>query len=475
VTSREVIVVHDPATGQEIARYDAFDEARIEVALARADAQQRLWAAVPLERRREVLRSVADGLRTGREELAALITREMGKPLAEARAEVDKCAWNCDYYADEAAGFLADEQVESSAQTSWVAYEPVGVVLAVMPWNFPFWQVFRFAAPALMAGNGALLKHSPNVTGCALAIERLLVAGGLPVGLFATLLVDEPSVPETTGRLVADPRVAAVTLTGSERAGVALGRAAGAALKKSVLELGGSDPFIVLADAHLASAVDTAVAARFLNAGQSCIAAKRFIVHSAVADEFQDRFARAVAELALGDPTDPATRIGPLARADLRDELHRLVVGSVEQGARIITGGRPLDGPGYFYEPTVLADVTPQMPVFRQETFGPVAAVLRARDDEHTVALANDTRYGLGASVWSTDTEHALAVGRRVQSGSLFVNGMVSSDPRLPFGGTKASGYGRELAVFGIREFTNVRTVWVAAAGYRPAVPAAAE
>ena len=474
MTAGGPIVVRDPATGQEVARYQPFDDAAVEAALERAAVEQRSWAAAPLERRSEVLRSVAARLRADRDDLAALITREMGKPLAEAAAEVDKCAWNCEYYADEAPGFLADEPVESAARSSWVAYEPIGVVLAVMPWNFPFWQVFRFAAPALMAGNGALLKHSPNVTGCALAIEALLVDAGLPAGLFATLLVDEPSVPETTGRLVADPRIAAVTLTGSERAGVALGRAAGAALKKSVLELGGSDPFVVLADADVAAAVDTAVTARFLNAGQSCIAAKRFIVHSEVAEEFLARFGRAVAELAVGDPTDAATRVGPLARADLRDELHRTVVGSVEQGARVVTGGGPVDGPGFFYAPTVLADVTSAMPVFRQETFGPVAPVITARDDDHAVELANDTRYGLGASIWSTDVEHALAVGRRVQSGSLFVNGMVASDPRLPFGGTKASGYGRELAVFGIREFTNVRTVWVGS-GDRPASQAATE
>jgi len=392
----------------------------------------------------------------------------MGKPIAEAEAELDKCAWNCEFYAERAEGFLADEPVQTGAAASWVAYQPLGVVLAVMPWNYPFWQVLRFAAPALMAGDGALLKHSPNVPGCALAIEDLLGRAGFPAGLFRTLLVGDASVAETTGRLLADPRVAAATLTGSERAGAAVGTAAGRALKKCVLELGGSDPFLVLADADLELAAEAAARARFLNAGQSCIAAKRFIVEEPVADEFEQRFAAAAAALPVGDPLERTTRIGPLARADLLTALERQVEGSVAKGARVLLGGRRLAGPGWFHEPTVLADVTPGMPVFREETFGPVAAVVRAADEEAAVRLANDTPYGLGASLWTRDTDRAQRLGRRIQSGSLFVNALVASDPRLPFGGVKRSGHGRELAAVGIREFTNIRTFWVQPAGAAP-------
>jgi succinate-semialdehyde dehydrogenase / glutarate-semialdehyde dehydrogenase len=458
----------NPATGEELAAFAEHTPGELEAALAAADAAQREWATTSFAERRRCLEAAARLLREGRGGYARLATLEMGKPVAEAAAEVDKCAWNCEFYAAQAERFLADEPVQTDALSSYVAYQPLGVVLAIMPWNFPYWQVLRFAAPALMAGNGALLKHSPNVPRCALATEELFASAGCPDGLFRTLLVGDASVSDATGRLLDDPRVAAVTLTGSERAGAAVGATAGRALKKCVLELGGSDPFVVLADADLGLAAQAAARARFLNGGQSCIAAKRFVVEEPVADEFERRFVDAVAALPVGDPLDPATRVGPLARADLLDALERQVEGSVAAGAKVLCGGARLERPGWFYAPTVLAGVTPDMPVFSEETFGPVAAVVRAPDTEAAVALANDTPYGLGASIWTRDLERAQRLGRRIESGSLFVNAVVASDPRLPFGGIKRSGYGRELAAVGIREFTNIRTFWVQPADTPP-------
>jgi succinate-semialdehyde dehydrogenase/glutarate-semialdehyde dehydrogenase len=458
----------NPATGEALAAFAEHTPAELESALAAADAAQRAWATTSFAERRRCLEAAARLLREGRDDYARLATLEMGKPIAEAAAEVDKCAWNCEFYAAQAERFLADEPVETDALSSWVAYQPLGVVLAIMPWNFPYWQVLRFAAPALMAGNGALLKHSPNVPRCALTTEELFARAGFPEGLFRTLLVGDASVNEATGRLLADPRVGAVTLTGSERAGAAVGATAGRALKKCVLELGGSDPFVVLADADLELAAEAAARARFLNGGQSCIAAKRFVIEEPVADEFERRFVDAVAALPVGDPLDPATRVGPLARADLLDALERQVEGSVAGGAKVLLGGARLERPGWYYAPTVLAGVTPDLPVFTEETFGPVAAVVRAPDEEAAVALANATPYGLGASVWTRDLERARRLGRRIESGSLFVNAVVASDPRLPFGGIKRSGYGRELAAVGIREFTNIRTFWVQPADAAP-------
>jgi succinate-semialdehyde dehydrogenase/glutarate-semialdehyde dehydrogenase len=420
-----------------------------------------VWAGTPLDERLTLLRRTGKLLSERREEYAALITSEMGKPITEALAEVDKCAWNCEVVADLAPGWLADHEVASSASRSWLSYEPLGVVFAVMPWNFPFWQVLRFACAALAAGNAALLKHSPDVTGCALAIEELFADAGAPAGLFRSLVVAAEDVPSVSRRVVEDPRVAAVTLTGSERAGASVASVAGAAVKKTVLELGGSDPFVVLADADVATAAATAVRARFNTTGQSCVCAKRFIVHESVAEEFLERFVEGVAMLQVGDPLDPATTVGPMARADLRDDLVDQVTRTVEQGAGLVTGGHAIDGPGSYVEPTVLDGVLPGMTAFVEETFGPVAAVVRATDDDHAVELANDTTFGLGASVWG-EPGHALAVGRRIRSGALFVNAMVASDPRLPFGGTGRSGYGRELSAEGVREFTNVRTMVVA-------------
>ena len=454
----------NPATGELLAAYPTHSPAEIEALLGAAGSAQESWRDLPLAARTDLLRGLGSVLVERREQYAALITAEMGKPLAEALAEVDKCALVCRFYADSAVGFLADEPIETDADAvSLVRYEPLGVVLAIMPWNFPFWQVMRFAAPTVAAGNAALLKHSPNVTGCALALGSLFVDAGFPPGLFGVLLLAEPSVADTVGSLIEDPRIAAVTLTGSERAGASVGAAAGRALKKAVLELGGSDPFVVLADADVPAAVDGAVRSRFANAGQSCVCAKRFIVAESVADEFEQAFVAAVAALPVGDPTAAGIRIGPMARADLVDDLARQVDESVARGARILTGGGRVAGAGNHYAPTVLVDVVPEMSVFAEETFGPVAVVVRAADDDEAIALANQTRYGLGASVWSKDTAHALAVGRRIRSGALFVNGIVASDPRLPFGGVGRSGYGRELGAAGIREFTNVRTVWARA------------
>ena len=459
--SPSYVATRNPATGAELARYDAHDVAGVERALAETAAAAQVWSATPLEERLALLRGVGKLLTERRREYAALITAEMGKPVTEALAEVDKCAWNCEVVADLAPGWLADHEVVSDAARSWLSYEPIGVVFAVMPWNFPFWQVLRFACAALAAGNAALLKHSPDVTGSALAIEALLADAGAPAGLFRSLVVAAEDVAEVSRQVVEDPRVAAVTLTGSERAGSSVAAVAGAAIKKSVLELGGSDPFVVLADADVAAAAATAVRARFNNGGQSCVCAKRFIVHEDVAEEFVARFVDGVAMLQVGDPADPATTIGPMARADLRDGLVAQVERTVDEGARLVVGGHAIEGPGCYVEPTVLDGVLPGMTAFVEETFGPLAAITRASSDDHAVELANDTTFGLGASVWGA-ADHALEVGRRIRSGALFVNTMVASDPRLPFGGIGRSGYGRELSAEGVREFTNVRTMVVA-------------
>ncbi len=459
--SADVLITTDPATGQELGRYDVMSDADIDRVLEQVDAAQSAWATTPLEERTGVLLRTAKLLRERSQELGALATAEMGKPITEAVAEVQKCAWVCEYYAETSPRALADEEVVAAGSRSVVRYEPLGTVLAIMPWNFPFWQVFRFVAPTVAAGNAGILKHSPNVTGVALAIEQLLTEAGLPPGVFRTLVVAEDDVPGTVDRLIQDDRIAAVTLTGSNRAGASVAASAGRAAKKSVLELGGSDPFVVLADADLDVVVPKAVAGRFLNTGQSCLCAKRFIVHESIADEFGRRFAAAVAELVVGSPTDESTDIGPLARPDLAAALARQVEESVAAGAVALAGGQPLDRGPAWYAPTVLVDVTTEMPVMAEETFGPVAAVVAFGTDDEAVRLANATPFGLGASVWSADVDHALAVGARIESGALFVNAVTASDPRLPFGGVKQSGYGRELGEVGAREFTNIRTVVV--------------
>ncbi len=435
--------------------------------LAQAVTAQQVWRTVEVSERARLLRNLAQVLRDRAEAYGELITREMGKPITEAVAEVRKCALACDYYADHGPAVLADRDVVTSARRSYVAQEPMGVVLAVMPWNFPFWQVIRFAAPALLAGNAGIVKHAANVSRSMLAIEEAFLAAEFPPHLLRALIIDESVVANVVDGLLADPRTAAVTLTGSNRAGAAVAAAAGRSTKKVVLELGGSDPFIVLADADIAEIAGPdgpAVRSRFLNGGQSCLAAKRFIVEDSVADEFTDRLTRSVAALRVGDPMDPDTQIGPMARPDLVDGVERQVTESVALGARILTGAvrSRVDGvEGEYFLPTVLSDVTADMPVFTEETFGPVAAVIRARDADHAVELADTTEYGLGASIWTADEARALRLGSRLTSGALFVNAVVASDPRMPFGGTRSSGYGRELASDGLLEFTNTRTIWV--------------
>ena len=447
----------NPATGEVVATFDAATPSQVEQALDEAQHAYRRWRTTSFSARAQLMCAAAAYLRKEQRRLAGLLTAEMGKPIVEAEAEIEKCAWNCDFYAANAERFLADEPHPSSAADSYVQFPPLGVVLAIMPWNFPFWQVFRFAAPALMAGNSAILKHASNVPQCALAIEEVFHAAGLPRGVFRSLLISGGAATD----LIEDRRIVAVTLTGSDVAGRTVAAAAGRAIKKTVLELGGSDPFIVLEDADVAAAVEMGVRARYQNAGQSCIAAKRFIVVDAAFEQFQERFVRAVRSLRVGDPMDRSTQVGPLARDDLRDTLAQQIQASVGQGARVLTGGARRPGRGYFFEPTVLTDVRREMPASCEEVFGPVAALMRARDAEQAVEVANDSPYGLGASLWSADIVRARRLARDVEAGQVFINGMVVSDPRLPFGGVKASGYGRELSIYGIREFVNVQTIWI--------------
>jgi len=447
----------NPTTEEVMQTFEEHSDQHVDTALQQAYDAQRRWRETSFGERAERLQSVARILRAKKSELASLATLEMGKPIVEAEAEIEKCAWNCDFFAENAARFLAHEEVETNAAESYVAFEPLGVVLAIMPWNFPFWQVIRFAAPALMAGNGAVLKHASNVPRCALAIQDTFEQAGMPQGLFRSVLVPGSKVE----RLIVDERIHAVTLTGSSEVGEQVAGAAGRHLKKQVLELGGSDPFIVLADADLDAASATAVRARNQNNGQSCIAAKRFIVEDVVADEFTRKFATAVGLLHVGDPMQRETNVGPLARGDLREALERQVSSSLSNGAHAVVGGHSLDRRGFFFEPTVLDGVDRTMAAFREETFGPVAAVIRARNADDAVHIANDTEYGLGASLWTTDITRAKELASRIEAGSVFINGMVASDPRLPFGGIKRSGYGRELGIFGIREFVNIQTVWI--------------
>jgi len=448
----------DPATGRELATFPELDEAGIEAAIDRAWSTRHAWRDAGVEVRASILSSVAGVLRADKQRYAALLTSEMGKPIVEAEAEVEKCAWTAGWIADNAARMLADEPAESTASESYVRFQPLGVVLAVMPWNFPFWQAFRAGLPALAAGNVMMLKHSSNVPQCALAIEEVFREAGVPEGVFQTLMIGSSPVE----RIVSDRRVGGVTLTGSEGAGSLVAAAAGKALKKSVLELGGSDPFIVLRDADIATAATVACRARNQNNGQSCIAAKRFIVEEAVADEFEELFTKAVGALKVGNPMDRSNQVGPLAREDLLDELERQVTESVRLGARTAVGGKRLsNGGGYYFQPTVLTNVRPGMPAYHEETFGPVAAVIRVEDAEDAVRVANDTDFGLGSAIWTGDVARAKKLAERVEAGLVFVNGMVASDARLPFGGVKRSGYGRELGSYGMKEFVNIQTVWV--------------
>jgi succinate-semialdehyde dehydrogenase/glutarate-semialdehyde dehydrogenase len=447
----------NPATQEVLASFEEHSEQRLNEVLDRSVRAFKQWRLQPFSHRAQLMSAAARQLRADAGRLAELMTLEMGKPIAQSRAEVEKCAWCCDYFAENAEAFLADIVKPSAAAESYVAFDPLGPILAIMPWNFPFWQVFRFAAPSLMAGNVGVLKHASNVSQCALAIEEVFQRAGFPTGVFQTVLVPGS---KALG-LVEDPRIAAVTLTGSEEAGARVAEASGRALKPTVLELGGSDPFIVLDDADVEAAARVAIDARFQNAGQSCIAAKRFIVVESAANEFQERFRNGIEELVVGDPMDGASKIGPLAKGDLVDTLEEQVRRSVSAGASIVTGGRRLDRRGYFYAPTLISDVKPGMEVFSEETFGPAAALIRAADADEAVALANDSRFGLGASLWTRDIDRGKKLARNIESGSVFINGMVASDPRLPFGGVKRSGYGRELADFGIREFVNIKTIWI--------------
>ncbi|MBE1878546.1 NAD-dependent succinate-semialdehyde dehydrogenase [Myceligenerans pegani] len=447
----------NPATGEQLATYPLHTADDVDVRLSEAVLAQREWRREPTEVRCRLLSRLAGELRADRERFARAISQEMGKPVGEARAEVDKSVWALEYYAAGAERFLAFEPIESAAATSGVTFEPLGVVLAIMPWNYPFWQFFRFAAPALAAGNGAVLKHASNVSGCALLLEEIYRRAGGPQGLFSVVRVE----PGDVAGLIADERIAAVALTGSSEVGAVVAAHAGGALKKQVLELGGSDPFIVLADADIGAAARAAVAARFTANGQSCVNAKRFLVEADVADEFVGLFVAGARKLTLGDPLDEATTIGPLARADLRTTLHDQVRRSVAAGAVVRIGGQVPDRPGFYYPPTILDAVTADQPVFTEETFGPVAAVTRVADAEEAVALANATQFGLGAALWTADIDRARELVSRIDAGAVFVNGQVASDPRLPFGGIKRSGYGRELGSYGIREFVNIKTVWI--------------
>ncbi|MEX0878386.1 MAG: NAD-dependent succinate-semialdehyde dehydrogenase [Thermoanaerobaculia bacterium] len=448
----------NPATGETLETFPPLADTEVERRVALAARTFPRWRAAPFAERAGLLERAAGLLESRREDWARLMTLEMGKPINAGVAEAEKCAWVCRYYAENAARFLADEAVGTDAGSSFVRYEPLGPVLAVMPWNFPFWQVFRFAAPALMAGNVGLLKHASNVPQCALAIERIFRNAGFPEGVFQTLLVGSDRV----AALIENPRVSAVTLTGSEGAGVSVGGKAGAQIKKAVLELGGSDPFLVLPSADVEAAASTAVKARTINNGQSCIAAKRFIVHEAVAAQFETRFVEKMSALKVGDPMDPSVEIGPLATPAIAAEVDELVRKSVAAGARVLLGGKRLPGPGNFYAPTVLADVPRESPAALEEIFGPVASLFRVSSLDAAIALANETRFGLAASAWTRDDAERDRLIREIEAGAVFINGMVKSDPRLPFGGIKRSGFGRELAVHGIREFVNVKSVWIA-------------
>lgn len=447
----------NPATGGEIEHYSQHSSDEVERRLDRAEHAFAVNRQRSLEERARRLEATADLLEERARRYGELMTREMGKPVDQAEAEAEKCGWVCRYYAENGADFLADEAVETSARQSYVAYEPLGPVLAVMPWNYPFWQLFRFAAPALMAGNSVLLKHASNVIGCARAIEEVLLDAGFTDHELQVLLVDR----DTVGEVLADRRVRAATLTGSVGAGKAVARQAAEQVKPTVLELGGSDPFIVCADADLEAAASVGCTARMQNNGQSCIAAKRFIVEAAVADDFTERLIREVEALEIGDPMDSMTDIGPIARSDLQNEIHDQVERAVEEGALAAVGGHPIEREGYYYAPTILTDVEPGTVAFEEEIFGPVASVVVADDADHALTLANDTRFGLGGSIFTEDRNKGERMARQLEVGCAFVNEMTKSDPRMPFGGIKDSGYGRELSQHGIREFVNAKTVWI--------------
>ena len=447
----------NPVNGKTLRTFAPLTDAELEAKLALAEATSRTYPKTSLPQRSAWLHKAAQVLEDEKAAIGRMMTEEMGKTLASAIAEAEKCAWGCRYYADHAPEQLADQRVETAASRSFVRYSPIGLVVAIMPWNFPFWQVFRFAAPALMAGNVGLLKHASNVPQCALAIEDILKRAGFPEGAFQTLLLESGRVEG----LLRDNRVKAATFTGSEAAGASVGSIAGAEIKKTVLELGGSDPFVVLPSADLTAAIATAAKARNINNGQSCIAAKRFIVHTDVYEEFETGFVAAMAAAKIGDPMESTTDIGPLATEKIREEIHEQVERAKSEGARVLTGGKRVEGSGWFYGPTVLADVKRGSSIFYEEIFGPVAMIFRVESAQEALELANDSKFGLAASVWTQDAAEQEMFAAGIETGSVFFNASVASDPRLPFGGIKKSGYGRELSAFGIREFVNIKTVWM--------------
>jgi len=447
----------NPANGQVLETFEALSDSEIERKIQLASDTFFKYRTLPFAERARMMLKAADILDNEKAALGRIMTLEMGKPLRAAVDEAVKCAWGCRYYAENAERFLADETVETAAKRSYIRYQPLGPILAVMPWNFPFWQVFRFVAPALMAGNTGLLKHASNVPQCALKIEEILRRAGFPEGVFQTLLIGSNKVDG----ILADPRVVAATLTGSEGAGIEVGVAAAKRIKKVVLELGGSDPFVVMPSANLDEAVETAVKARIQNNGQSCIAAKRFIVAQEIAEEFEHKFVKRMEALKLGDPLDESTNLGPLATADAVVSLDDDVQKTIKAGARLLTGGKRVERPGNFYAPTVLTDIPKDSPAYREELFGPVACLFRARNTDDAIRIANDTRFGLGASAWTNDAKEREQLINEIEAGMVFINSMVVSDPRLPFGGVKQSGHGRELSVHGIREFTNIKSVWI--------------
>jgi succinate-semialdehyde dehydrogenase / glutarate-semialdehyde dehydrogenase len=453
------IISANPATGEEIRRYQEMEPAAIAGAITAVDKAFHEWRRLSFSQRAALMREAAAILRIRADDYAVLMAEEMGKPVRDGRGEVEKCAWVCDYYAENAAAFLASEDAPTDARHSFVTFQPLGAILAVMPWNFPFWQVFRFAAPALMAGNTALLKHASNVPGCALAIEQLFRDAGFPDNTFRSLLASSSQV----NAMIEHPLVRAVTLTGSTPAGRAVAAQAGEMIKKTVLELGGSDAYVVLDDADLDLAVATCAASRLINSGQSCIAAKRFIVTEKNRPAFEERFVAHMQSFRMGNPLDEATQVGPQARPDLRDDLHRQVTESVAAGARLLLGGELPEGPGAFYPPTALTGVAPGMPAYDEELFGPVAAIIGVADEEEAVAVANDSVFGLGAAIFTRNVERGQRLAaERIEAGTVFVNTFVRSDPRLPFGGIKESGYGRELSHYGIKEFVNIKSIYVA-------------
>jgi succinate-semialdehyde dehydrogenase/glutarate-semialdehyde dehydrogenase len=447
----------NPATGEKLKEFSPSDDEEIEKRLSRADSTFRKYRRTTFTQRSELLDAVAELLFQEKKKLAEIITLEMGKLFRDSVAEIEKCARGCRFYAENGERFLEDELAQTDAAESYVQYQPLGPVLAIMPWNFPFWQVFRFAAPALFAGNVGLLKHASNVPQCALAIEEIFCRAGFHDGVFQTLLIE----PDQVEKVIVDPRVKAVTLTGSEKAGSAVASAAAREIKKSVLELGGSDAFIVMPSADFENALSTAVKARIINTGQSCIAAKRFMIADKIYDEFLDQFVARMRTLKIGDPMDETTEIGPLATEQILEGVHDQVQKTIAAGAKLLTGGNRIHGPGFFYEPTVLVDVPKGSPAYREEVFGPVAAIFRVRDAHNAIELANDTTFGLGSSAWTNDLEEQELFASELDAGMVFINAMVASDPRLPFGGVKRSGFGRELGAAGIREFTNPKTIWI--------------